>query len=269
MPNVRAFPPNSYPIANIKSRDKEKAAAAFDVEGKGYLTFDQLAAWYQAEHAGNLPSLQDLARFLGKPQHELKAEHLNGWEILQSNWMAGTFKGDFRIASFDLRQGYAPAGNVRVGREIGPQWDNQGQQHDVDQLVVLVDFNFIDKNDFDARIKNATLVVGPKGFAKEPGGMAGEAVEVQLTALSEPETWTVPVTRYGPAGAPIRNPEKKLLAAQLDVADLRKLMGDAGGISFYARVETVDGKTHFINPEGHAYRNFEVTPEELAPQGNA
>lgn len=265
--NVRMFPPHTYPIANIEDRAKEVRASKFDIENKGYLTFEQLAAWYQSENEGRLPSIHDLSVFLGKPQHDLATEHLNGWEILQSRWLASTFKGDFRLQGFAQDPAYAPAGNVRIGREIGPQWDERGQR-DVDQVVFLVDFNLINRDDFDGRVTSATIVVGPRGFAPEEGARHGEAAEVQLTALSEDGYMTYPMSRFGPSGPPQWVPEKKLLAAQVDTGDLRKLMGDSGGLSFYVRLETNDNKTFYINPEGQAFRNFEISSDEVAPQGN-
>jgi hypothetical protein len=262
--NVRQTPPNTFPIANIADRAKEAAASQYDVEQKGYLTYDQLIAWFQAENGGRLPNLPDLAKFLGTPQHNLVAEHLNGWEVLQSQGLASSWKGDFHVDALAGANNYVPAGNVRVGREIGPQWDTTtNQPRDVDQLVFLVDFNLIALNDFDGRVKSATLVVGPTGFGKEhDAARTGEASEVPLTMLSE--TSSPIFGRFGPTGW---SPEKKLLAAQVDTADLRELAGAAGGVSFYIRLETTDGQKVFINKDGKAFNNFDVSADDLRAPG--
>ncbi|MBK6686067.1 MAG: hypothetical protein IPG45_16455 [Deltaproteobacteria bacterium] len=261
--NVRNNPPNTFPIANLATKKKEAAAANYDVEGKGYLTYDQLIAWFQTENEGRLPNLSDLAKFLGKPQHELAVDYLNGWEILQSQWLAGSWKGDFHVDA--LRDGdYTPAGNVRIGREIGPQFDPvNNRQVEVDQLVFLVDFNLIKLADFDAKVKSATLVIGPAGFPKEHNkAKYGEAVEVPMTLLSESSS---PIPgRYGPQGW---SPEKKLAAAQIDTGDLAKLAGAAPGLSFYIRLETHDNRVAFVNKDGQPFQNFDVSADELRPAG--
>lgn len=261
--NVRNNPPNTFPIPNLESRKKEAAAAVYDQGNKGYLTYTELVAWYQAENGGQLPSLYDMAKFLGKPQHQLKAEFLDGWEAMQSQWLAGSWKGDFHVA--ELRDGdYTPAGNVRIGREIGAQWNPAGGPGPVqDQTVFLVDFNLIRIADFDQRVKSATLVIGPKDFPKEhKKARYGEAVEVPMTLLSQPSE---PIPgRYGPQGM---SQERKLIAAQLDTADLRKLAADTGGLSFYIRLETKDGNTVAINKDGKAFRNFDIGVDELRPAG--
>ncbi len=263
--NIRATPPNTFPIANLADRAKEQAAAKFDPEAKGYLTYDQLIAWYQSENQGSLPNLSDMARFLGRPQHELAVEHLNGWEVLQSQWLASSWKGDFRIPGFSNDANYAPAGNVRVGREIGPQWNENNEVRDVDQTVFLLDFNLIKLEDFDQRVKNAVLVVGPEGFPREHAqARYGEAVEIPLTLLSQEGYQSF--SRFGPAGWV---PDKKLLAAQVDTADLRKLMGAAPGLSFFVRLETNDGRTLFVNKDGKPFNDFSLSAAELQPPGAA
>ncbi|MBI2372455.1 MAG: hypothetical protein HYV07_00515 [Deltaproteobacteria bacterium] len=255
-------PPNSFSISNIKSKKLEKKAEALDVSGKGYLTFDELVALYQAEKKGALPNIAQLAKFLGVPQHQLATEHLDGWEALSSQWFASNWKGDFNIAGFSSDPGYSPAGNVRTGRQVGPQWNPDGSQVDVDQYVFLIDFNFMDIKDFDGQIKSAVLVVGPAGFPAEEGAKYGEMVEVPLTIATQESYQSQ--GRYGPGGWV---PEKKLLAAQVDVGDLRKLAGDGPGLSFFARLELNDGRTFHVNKDGKAFSNFTVAKDELAPPG--
>ncbi|MBI4819318.1 MAG: hypothetical protein HY791_23805 [Deltaproteobacteria bacterium] len=265
MPSIKAKvgPPNSFSISNIKSKKLEKKAEALDVSGKGYLTFDELVALYQAEKGGALPNLSQLAKFLGVPQHKLETEHLDGWEALSSQWFASNWKGDFHISGFSDDPGYAPAGNVRTGRQLGPQWSPDGTQNDVDQYVFLVDFNFMDIKDFDGQIKNAVIVVGPRDFPAEDGSKYGEMVEVPLTIATQESYQSQ--GRYGPGDWV---PEKKLLAAQVDVGDLRKLAGDTAGLSFFARLELNDGRTVHVNKDGKAFANFAVDKEELNPPGD-
>jgi hypothetical protein len=261
MDKLRVTAPNTYSITDIADHDKETRAAKYDIEGKGYLTFDQLVAWYQAENDGRFPNLNELSEFIGKPQHEVKEKYLFSWQMLSASGIAGRWKGDFHIDGFGDAQSYRPAGNVRTGRFIGPTWNAAGMQRDVDQMVFLVDFNLIKKGDVDNAIKGATLVVGPKGFPKEyEGAPDGEKVELPMELYTQDGYMSY--NRFGPSGWV---PEKKVIAAQVDTSDLRNLGPE--GVSFYIRLELDDGRKVFINKDGVARRDFDISKDELKPQG--
>ncbi len=263
--NTKVTPPNTLSISNIADKAVEKEAEKFDVQGKGYLTYDELVAFYQAKNSGQLPNIQQLAKFLGMPQHELAVEHLDGYEVLSSQWFAHEWKGDFNIPGLSSDPGYAPAGNVRTGRQIGPQYEpSTNEWKDVDQVVFLLDLNLTKLADFDQRIKGATLVVGPMGFPKEEGAKTAEKVEIPLTLTSQEAYQSH--TRFGP-GEWV--PDKKLIAAQVDAVGLDKLAGGSGGLSFYVRLETIEGKTLYINRDGKPFSDFQISTDELAPAGEA
>lgn len=262
---LRQTPPNTFPIPDISDRAKEARAVVFDQGGKGYLTYDELIAWYQSENAGRLPTLRDMGDFLGVQEHVLRTEHLAGWEALQSQWLATDWKGDFHVVGFTPDPSYRPAGNVRTGRHIGTEWTPENVEREVDRIVFLVDFDLISKQDFDNRVRSAVLVIGPTEFPREyEGAPYGERVEVPLTLYSQDAYQTF--NRFGPSGWV---PEEKLMVAHVDTADLRKLAGESGGLSFYFRIETNDRRALYINKDGRIYSNFTLSPGELAPPGRA
>jgi hypothetical protein len=252
--NLRQTPPNTVAIANLSDPDKEARAVSFDREGKGYLTYDEIVAWYQSERGGALPSLRDVADFLGAPEHVVAAEYLPGWKALQTQWLASSWKGDFHVPGWGSGD-YVPAGNVRTGRQVagadGP-----------DLFVFLVECNLVNRPDFDRGLSGATLVLGPTGFPKErPNAPYGEAVEVPLELYSM--DGYIIYSRFGPAGW---SPEKKLLVAEAETQSLRAI-AKAGGLSFYVRLATSDGRTLFVNRDGVPLRNFEASAAELTPPG--
>lgn len=256
--NIRQTPPNTIAISNLSDREKEVAAVKFDQGSKGYLTYDELCAWYQSERGGHLPTLRDLADFIGAPQHVVESEYLPGWKALQIQWAAATWKGDFHLTGFSDGS-YRPAGNVRIGRWITADTEATPGS---DMMEFVVNFDLIYRADFDQRLETATLVLGPSGFPKEdPSAPYGEGVELPMELYSQ-DGYII----YNRLGASGWSPEKKLLLAEVSTEDLRELAGK-GGLSFFIRLTGNGGRAFYINRDGTMYQNFEITAAELAPQG--
>lgn len=240
----RISPQTTIRIADLKSRDMEEVARRYDTGDKGYLTLNEAYALFADHNDDVLPSsLKDVVEFLGGKQHNVTVHHQGWGEVMALPWHAHDWKGDFSVPGFG-------AGNVRVGGLHN--WEReQGQK----AAVFLFDCNLVDLHKLDKELVSATLVVGPAGFSPEDGASLGEAVELPLTLATQEahETWT----RAGNQWVP----ERKYLAAAVDVEDLKKLANE-NGLSFYARIETVHG-TQWINKDGVPGRNFDVSNDEL------
>src|SRR4029077_10098045 len=94
---------------------------------------------YADANGGKDPAgLDQVMAFFGGPVHKIASEHLNGYEALGIGWITSNWKGDFHIPGVG-------AGNVRVGREMGQQFDPTGHAVAVDKFMMLVDCNLIDQ----------------------------------------------------------------------------------------------------------------------------
>lgn len=258
MPVSKILPPNTIAISNLKSQAMEKLAENYDVGHKGYLTFTEACSLFADKNDNKLPGgIDDVVAFLGGAQHPMTSRRLNPWEAVSAGWLASEWKGDFHLAGFG-------AGNIRTGRQAGQAYDPQGQAHAIDRFVFLVDCNLVEKSTMEKGISSATLVVGPKGFGHETGSNLGEAVELPLTLATEDGHMS-----YDRSSGTHWVDEKKYLAAAVDTTGLRELAAQSGGLSFYVRLETPDGKTLYINRDGQAFNNFEVGSKDLKPVGAA
>jgi hypothetical protein len=256
-----------FSIANLNP-DLEVRARQFDADQDGFLTLDEAVSFYRADSGGyEVPNLGELFQFLGREQNDMDAAIISNWEVLNAYWEAPNFKGDFRLNDFTDDPNYKPAGNVRNGRRNRLIWEGNNPRN-VDQTLFFVDFNLMKRDDFDGKIKSATLVVAPRGFPAEAGSALAEKVPVPMTAHSEsgrPGFWTS--TRGGAPYWVPEQPEKKFFAAAVDTEDLRALSDRFGGngLEYYFRLE-VHGRNRpvYVNLDGAAGKNFGLSAEELA-----
>jgi hypothetical protein len=234
----------------------------------GVLSLDEAVDLYRASLGTDImPSVQELAQFLGAEQHEIDQAVLTSQRVLElaGGPYAPNYKGEFRIEGFNDEPGYRPAGHVTSGRrEQLIQVD--GEVRSVDMTTVLLNFDLIRFQDFE-RLESATLVVGPRGFPREPGASQGESDTVQLTAYSQPGRPGFPTNdRFGRPVNVQPIPELKFLAAAMETEDLRRLSEQFGsqGIEFYAELK-FQGRDEpvFINLDGKVGRNFGISHQEL------
>lgn len=257
MPVNKVLPPNTIAISNLANKQMEALASRYDSGKKGYLTYTEACQLYADKNGNALPpNLEAVISLLGGTQHPMTGRRLNGWEAMSAGWIASNWKGDFNIGGFG-------AGNVRTGRQTGQEFDAAGQARQVDKFIFLVDCNLVDRSKLEGNITSATLVVGPRGFGKEQGSQLGENVEVPLTVATQEGYMT-----YDRASGSHWVDEKKYLAAAVDTKDLRDLAGQSGGLSFYVRLETNDGRTLYVNKNGQAFNNFDVSSKETKPVGS-
>ena len=245
MTTFKILPKTSIRIADLKDKTKEQVASQYDVGGKGFLTTTEAYRLYANNNNDTLPSsLDQVVNFLGGAQHPIKVHSLDSDEVAALPWSVGDWKGDFNIGGFG-------AGNVRTGGVYNWQTPDAPRS-----AGFLIDLNLVDITKVEIDIISATLVVGPTGFVPEAGSaVPEEAVELPLTLMTQEAqtSWT----RAGPQQVP----ERKYLAASVDLVDLQALAGGAG-ISFYVRLETTSG-TKYINKDGQPGQNFDISPGEL------
>jgi len=234
-------------ISDIKDtsvkKTKEEKLKKYDTNADGILDAQESARYYADKKSGYQPSsIDQVLKLAGGKQHELKTMHQEEGNVIWGS--VANWKGDFNIAGVG-------AGNVRAERR---PWET------VDNTALLVDCNLMEMS-FVEKIESATLMIGPRGMASEPGSTLPETVAVPLNIATLPgyETWNR-------GGGHYWVPERKYLAAGLDTADLRNLAGDSGGLSFYIVLRTNDGATHFVNKDGKPYNNFDFDAAELAPR---
>lgn len=245
MPTFRISPATTLRIADLKDKAQEALAKKYDNGNKGYLTTTEAYQLYSDANNDVMPKgIGDVVAFLGGAQHPLTVHHLDHGEVLAMPFHAQDWRGDFHIAGFG-------AGNARVGG-----YYNWERPQDPKAAVFLFDMNLVDMARLEKDLVSATLVVGPAGFTPEAGSaLPEEAVEVPLAlaTLEGHQRWE----RSGNSW----QPEQKLLAAAVDIDDLRALAPNQG-ISFYVRLETTQG-TRYINRDGVPGRNFDVSDAEL------
>jgi hypothetical protein len=250
MSTFKILPKTTIRIADLKDKTKEDLARRYDVGNKGYLTTTEAYALYADNNKDLQPSnLADVVTFLGGAQHTMAQHHLDGSEVLGLPWHLHDWKGDFNIPGFG-------AGNVRVGG-----YYNWERPDDPRAAGFLIDLNLVDKGKVENDILSATIVVGPTGFTPEANSrLPEEAVEIPLALATQDahSSWT----RTGTSHVP----ERKFLAATVDLDDLRKLGNDKDGVSFYVRLETTSG-TKWINRDGVPGQNFDISDAELKRYG--
>lgn len=257
MSSFRIMPRNSIPISDLKNSAMEQLAKQYDAGNKGYLTTEEAFRLYAQKNSDAQPAnLQQVVDFLGGPQHKVTQRHLDGYELLMSPAFASNWKGDFNIPGLG-------AGNVRTGRDIRPDYSSGTPAPGQDQFMFLIDMNLVEQGRLERDLQGATLVVGPRGFKPEAGSNVPEFVEVPL-ALATQEGYK----SYNRGGGASWVPERKYLAAAVDTNDLRALAGGPGSLEFYVRLNTNDGRTLYVNKDGKAFSNFEVTAEDLKQTGH-
>ncbi|MEW5848658.1 MAG: hypothetical protein AB2A00_07575 [Myxococcota bacterium] len=257
MSSFKIMPRNTIPISDLKNPAMEELAKQYDVGSKGYLTTEEAFRLYAAKNNDVQPTnIQDVLTFLGGAQHKMTVRHMDAWEVLGSPWLASNWKGDFSVKEFG-------AGNVRVGRDIRPDYTSRTPGAQIDQFVFLIDMNLVDQRKLTQDLANATVVVGPKGWKPEAGSSVAEAVEIPL-ALATQEGYQ----SYSRSGGGSWVPEKKFLAAAVDTEDLRALAGNEGELEFFVRLQTNEGRTLYINKDGQPMNNFHVSGSDLKSSGN-
>ena len=251
----KIMPTNTLRISDLKDpsaartvtggQTNEDLAKAYDVGNKGFLTLNEAYKLYADRNQGAMPSnMQEVSDFLGGVQHPVTMHLLDRQEVLSLPWVANDWKGDFNVPGLG-------AGNVRVGG-----YYNWERPQDPKAAVVFIDCNLMGKDDLEKKILGASLVMGPAGFQPEAGSsLAEEAIELPLTLVTDDAhtTWT----RGGSGFVP----ERKYMAAAIDIDDLRDL-GGGTGVSFYIRLETTDGQ-RWINRDGAPGANFDVSDADL------
>lgn len=234
----------SMAIANVADKSKEAELKRHDVNNDGILNMEEASRYYASKTGGQAPrTIDDVFKLAGGRQHDIDKFHQDHYSTLYTH--APNWKGDFNVPGMG-------AGNVRTGRT---SWGNQ------DRLQVLVDCDLMNRDFLEKNLSSATLMIGPKGFKPEQGSDLGEAVAVPMDIATRKgyQSWNR-------GGGSTFVPEKKHLAVSLETADLRKLAG-GGELSFYVRLETNDGKTHFINKDGQAFNNFGISAGDIKDVG--
>jgi len=253
MPTFKVGQRSSVSISDIKDKTKEAELKRFDSNNDGVLDAQEAARFYATKTLGDRPqNLDDALKLVGGRQHDVKTFHQEYWGTMISG--VPQWKGDFNIPGLG-------AGNIRTGRSSNQYWgEDYGDPRNarqVDAYKFLVDCDLMDKGFVEKGINSATLVIGPRGFGKETGSELGEAVTVPLDITTQDGYMS-----YGRGGGGTFVPERKYLAAAVDVGDLKKLAGDSGGLSFFVRLETDDG-TKYVNKDGKPFNNFDVDAAEL------
>jgi len=254
----KILPRNSIAIADLQNKPMEDVAKKYDAGSKGYLTREEAYRLYADKHNDVTPGgMEDVLKFLGGAQHKVSIKHLEAYEVIGSPFFAHGWKGDFNAPGLG-------AGNIRTGREITPDYARQPGQASKDNFVFLIDCNLVDGNKLSKDIVSATLVVGPRGFKPEANSTVAEAVEIPLTLATQDG-----YKSYNRGGGASFVPEKKFLAAAVETSDLRDLTGGGKDLEFYVRLETTSGNNLYINKDGVAGQNFDVSEADLKPAGTA
>jgi hypothetical protein len=234
-------------ISNLKKQSKEVELKKFDKNNDNLLDKAEQDAYYAANtKTGKAPSspTQVYTKAGGREQ-KVTSFARDYYQTLYT--YAPDSKGNFNIPGFG-------AGNIRTGRQLA--------EKNTDAYNFLVDCDLMDKGFIEGGVESATIVIGPKGFKPDAGSNLDEMVTIPLNTATADGYQS-----YNRGGGSTWVPEKKFLAASVDVADLRKLAGTSGGLSFYVRVDTNDGKTLWMNRDGKAYQNFEIDAAELKARG--
>src|SRR5262249_11046877 len=159
------------------------------------------------------------------------------------------WKGDFHV------QGLG-AGNARVGRmnvALADGFSSNPDYRSTPQMGFLFDCNLVDKSRLEG-LSSAALVIGPRGFPLDQSAGPPNTptqVELPLELVTQDAFMS-----YDRVGGPHQIPEHKYLGIAADAADLVKLAGNSGGLSYYARLTFNDGSTVWINKDGKAAQNF-------------
>ncbi len=233
------------PISNAKKIAKEAEMKKFDVNNDNLLDSAEAARYYADKTGGKAPTSTDAVyKLAGGRDHKINQFARDYYQTLYT--YAPDAKGNFNIPGFG-------AGNIRTGRQLA--------ENNTEAYNFLIDCDLMDRNFLDNNLESATIVIGPKNFVKENGSQIDEMVTIPLNVATADGYQSF--NRGGP-GAWV--PEKKFLAASVDVKSLRSLAGKSGGLSFYVRLQTNDGKTLWINKDGKAFNNFEIDAKELKAQ---
>ena len=242
--------PTNLSISDIKDSSPTKTAEAdvkkFDGNNDGVLDSAEAARYYADKSGGFAPrGIDDVFKLAGGKQHEVKVRHQEFWDVV--NMGAGTWRGDFHVPGVG-------AGNVRTDRQ---SWNQ------TDRTNLLVDCDLMDAHFLEHDLGAATLVIGPRGFDPESGSSVGENVTVPLHIATQPGYQS-----YSRGGGSSWVPEKKYLAVSMDTGDLRNLAGQSGGLSFFIKLETNDGRNFWINKDGKAFNNFDIDGADVKARGN-
>jgi hypothetical protein len=234
------------PISNSKKIGKEKELQKYDTNHDNMLDKAEAAKYYADKTGGKTPaSSDDIYGLVGGRDHKITQFDRDYYSTLYT--YAPDFKGNFNIPGFG-------AGNVHTGRQLGP--------NNTEAFNFLVDCDLMDRNLVDNKLESATIVIGPKGFKPETGSKLDEMVTIPLSSASADGYST-----FDRGGGSHWVPEKKYLAASVDVKSLKNLAGKSGGLSYYVRLQTTDGQTLWINRDGKAFNNFEIDASELKARG--
>lgn len=238
-----------FQITNLKNHAKEAELKTFDTKlNDGVLDMEEASAFVASKTGAQPLSIGDAYKAAGGRQHTMKLLRADYWSTVSGGW-ANQPKGDFHIDGVG-------AGNIKTGRA----------QSGVDGLTFSVNCDMIDKKFVEEKIASANIMIGPKGFKPEQGSTLGEQVAIPLNIATR-DGYTTTTYNRGGGGGTVTVPDAKFLGAQVDVASLKKLAANSGGLEFYVRLDTVDGKTLYINKEGIGGKNFEIDAAELKPRG--
>ncbi|HEY3452927.1 MAG TPA: hypothetical protein VGK67_41680 [Myxococcales bacterium] len=230
-------------ISNLKKQAKEPELKKFDTNNDNLLDPAEQDRYYASTSKSGATPKSPSAVYTkaGGREHKVTQFARDYYQTLYT--YAPDSKGNFSIPGFG-------AGNIRTGRQLA--------EKNTDAYNFLVDCDLMDKNFIENGVESATIVIGPKGFTPDSGSKLDEMVTIPLNTATADGYQS-----FNRGGSSTWIPEKKFLAASVDVKDLRKLAGDSGGLSFYVRLQTSDGKTLWMNKDGKAFKNFEIDAAEL------
>lgn len=234
-------------ISNVKNQAKEAELKKYDTNKDNLLdTAEQTRYYADKTVGGKTPSSpSQVYTKAGGREHKITQFARDYYQTLYT--YAPDAKGNFSVPGFG-------AGNVRTGRQLAEKKN--------EAFNFLIDCDLMDKGFVENGIESATIVIGPKGFKPDAGSSIDEMTTIPLnTATADGYSTT------DRGGGTHFVPDKKFLAASVDVKSLRSLAGSSGGLSFYVRLQTNDGKTLWMNKDGKPYSNFEIDANELKARG--
>jgi hypothetical protein len=235
-------------ISNLKKKTKEAELKKYDANKDNLLDTKEAAKYYADKTGGkSLTSLEDVYKLAGGKQRDTKVVDRQ----FPLTW-APDWRGDFNVPGVG-------AGNVRTNRMVDlPKPGNKVAE----SFNFVVDCNLMNRNFLENDIKSAHIVIAQKDFSPEKGSDIAEQITIPLNVATQDG-----YVSYDRGGGRHQVPEQKMLTASAELESLRKLAGKSGGLSFYVRIETNDGRTLWINRDGKPAKNFEITENELKARG--
>jgi hypothetical protein len=229
---------------NIKSIESSKRPMAekYDEEGKGFLTFDQLAQLYMAEAPGAdalLPEdIPEALLFLGWDM-DLWPDTVADWDPIYNHQNSVDWRGNFHVPGIG-------AGHVKTGRRTD-------YSTSVEFFLICVVLDSFGTDYLLEQLDDAEIVIGRSGFQSGP------------TRSDQPTfspRWRVEY-RHRFAWGRVIYPNQLQLAIPLSEM---QAVSDNQGLSLYTWMD-LGGQRYYINRDNVPFRNFDVPASALQSSG--